>query len=380
MLIPRAHLFGNPTRAAARLSPDGTMLSWLAPIERVLNVFVAPVDAPGDAVPVTQDRGRGMRIYGWTYAGGLVFLQDVGGDENFHLFAVNPATRDTQDLTPFSGVRVTIADVSRKRRGELLLSLNRRDPRFPDLFSIDLASGALDPVEENPGLAGFLTDETYRAVLALKLGPDGARHVLRKVDGAWLPFLEFAPEDARSSGPNHLDPAGKLLYLRDARGRDTAALVRLDLSSDETTVLAADPRADIGGVIVDVETRTPRAYTVVVERLEYNALDNTMARDLDFLARSGIGDWALTSRTEDDGRWIVSANSDTRPAVEYLYDRSAQTLREVLRARPELDDAPLRQMYPVRIEARDGLSLVSYLTKPDTAMLPPLILLVHGGP
>ena len=380
MLIPRAHLFGNPTRAAARLSPDGTMLSWLAPIEGVLNVFVAPVDAPGDAVPVTQDRGRGVRIYGWTYAGGLVFLQDVGGDENFHLFAVNPATRDTQDLTPFSGVRVTIADVSRKRRGELLLSLNRRDPRFPDLFSIDLANGALDPVEENPGLAGFLTDETYRAVLALKLGPDGARHVLRKVDGAWLPFLEFAPEDARSSGPNHLDPAGKLLYLRDARGRDTAALARLDLSSGETTVLAADPRADIGGVIVDIETRTPRAYTVVVERLEYHALDNTMARDLYFLARSGIGDWALTSRTEDDGRWIVSANSDTRPAVEYLYDRSAQTLREVLRARPELDEAPLRQMYPVRIEARDGLSLVSYLTKPDTAMLPPLILLVHGGP
>ena len=380
MLIPRAHLFGNPTRAAARLSPDGTMLSWLAPIEGVLNVFVASVDAPGDAMPVTQDRGRGVRIYGWTYAGGLVFLQDVGGDENFHLFAVNPATRDTQDLTPFSGVRVTIAGVSRTRRGELLLSLNRRDPRFPDLFSIDLANGALDPVEENPGLAGFLTDETYRAVLALKLGPDGARHVLRKVDGAWLPFLEFAPEDARSSGPNHLDPAGKLLYLRDARGRDTAALARLDLSSGETTVLAADPRADIGGVIVDIETRTPRAYTVVVERLEYHALDNTMARDLYFLARSGIGDWALTSRTEDDGRWIVSANSDTRPAVEYLYDRSAQTLREVLRARPELDEAPLRQMYPVRIEARDGLSLVSYLTKPDTAMLPPLILLVHGGP
>ena len=94
------------------------------------------------------------------------------------------------------------------RRGELLLSLNRRDPRFPDLFSLDLASGALDLVEENPGLAGFVTDETYRAVLALKLAPNGARQVLRKVDGAWVPFLEFAPDDARSSGPNHLDPGG----------------------------------------------------------------------------------------------------------------------------------------------------------------------------
>ena len=380
MLIPRAHLFGNPTRAAARISPDGTMLSWLAPVEGVLNVFVAPTDTPGDAVTVTRDRGRGVRIYGWTYAGGLVFLQDVGGDENFHLFGVDPMRHQTRDLTPFSGVRAGIAGVSRKRRGELLLSLNRRDPRFHDLFSLDLASGALDLVEENPGLAGFVTDEAYRAVLALKLAPNGARQVLRKLDGAWAPFLDFGPDDARSSGPNHLDPEGRILYLRDARGRDTAALVRLDMFTGESTVLAADPRADIGGMIVDIETRAPRTYTVVAERMEYHALDPMITPDLDFLTRSGIGDWGLSSRTEDDRLWIVSANSDTRPAVDYLYDRPAQTLREVLRARPELDGVALRRMHPVRIATRDELSLVSYLTKPDTTALPPLVLLVHGGP
>ena len=233
MLIPRAHLFGNPTRAAARISPDGTMLSWLAPVDGVLNVFVAPTDAPGDAVAVTRDRGRGVRIYGWTYAGGLVFLQDVGGDEDFHLFGVDPIKRETRDFTPFSGVRAGIAAVSRQRRGELLVSLNQRDKRFHDLFSLDLGSSALELVEENPGLAGFVTDEAYRAVLALKLDPNGARKVLRKTDGSWVPFLDFAPDDARSSGPNHLDPEGRILYLRDARGRDTAALVRLDLLTDE---------------------------------------------------------------------------------------------------------------------------------------------------
>ena len=380
MLIPRAHLFGNPTRAAARISPDGTMLSWLAPVDGVLNVFVAPTDAPGDAVAVTRDRGRGVRIYGWTYAGGLVFLQDVGGDEDFHLFGVDPIKRETRDFTPFSGVRAGIAAVSRQRRGELLVSLNQRDKRFHDLFSLDLGSSALELVEENPGLAGFVTDEAYRAVLALKLDPNGARKVLRKTDGSWVPFLDFAPDDARSSGPNHLDPEGRILYLRDARGRDTAALVRLDLLTDESIVLASDNRADIGGMIVDIQTRAPRAYTVVAERMEYHALDSAITSDLNFLAQSGIGDWGLSSRTEDDRLWVVSANSDTRPAVDYLYDRSAQTLREILRARPELDGVALRRMDPIRIRARDGLSLVSYLTKPDTAAPPPMVLLVHGGP
>jgi dipeptidyl aminopeptidase/acylaminoacyl peptidase len=380
MLIPRTHLFGNPTRAAARISPDGAMLSWLAPVEGVLNVFVAPVDAPAEAVVVTRDRGRGVRIYGWTYAGGLVYLQDVGGDENYHLFAVDPIARETRDLTPFTDVRAGIAGVSRRRRGELLLSLNRRDPRFHDLFRLNLASGALELVEENTGIAWFVSDEAYRAVLAVKTAPNGARQVLRKRDGTWGPFLEFAPEDARSSGPNHVDPEGRILYLRDARGRDTAALVRLDLVNGEQTVLAVDPRADIGGMIVDIETRMPRAYTIVAERMEYHALDPTIVPDLDFLVQSGIGDWGLTSRSEDDRLWIVSADSDTRPAVDYLYDRVAQILREVLRARPQLDGVTLRQMHPVRITARDKMSLVSYLTKPDTAEPAPLVLLVHGGP
>jgi hypothetical protein len=158
MLISRAHLFGNPTRAAARISPDGPMLSWLAPVDGVLNVFVAPTDALGDARAVTQDRGRGVRIYGWTYAGSLVFLQDVGGDEDFHVFGVDPMNRVTRDFTPFSGVRAGIAAVSRQRRGELLMSLNQRDKRLHDLFNLNLASGAFELVEENPGLAGFVTD------------------------------------------------------------------------------------------------------------------------------------------------------------------------------------------------------------------------------
>ena len=116
MLIPRAHLFGNPARAAARISPDGTMLSWLAPVDGVLNVFVAPTDALGDAVAVTRDRGRGVRIYGWTYAGGLVFLQDVGGDEDFHLFGVDPIKRETSGFHAFL----------RSARGD-----RRSEPRAP---------------------------------------------------------------------------------------------------------------------------------------------------------------------------------------------------------------------------------------------------------
>jgi hypothetical protein len=120
--------------------------------------------------------------------------------------------------------------------------------------------------------------------------------------------------------------------------------------------------------IVDIETRAPRAYTVATERMEYHALDPTIASDL--LARSGI----LSSRTEDDRLWVVSANSDTRPAVNYIYDRSAQTSRGILRS--ELDGCGPTAHAAGTHHPRDGLLLVSYLTKPDTVAPPPM---VHGG-
>jgi hypothetical protein len=101
--------------------------------------------------------------------------------------------------------------------------------------------------------------------------------------------------------------------------------------------------------IVDIETRAPRAYTVATERMEYHALDPTIASD--FWHGPGLV-WGLSSRTEDDRLWVVSANSDTRPAVNYIYDRSAQTSRGILRS--ELDGVALRRMQPGRITPAMG--------------------------
>ena len=83
-LIPRDIFFGNPDRAAVRVSPDGRHLSFLAPVNGVLNVWVAPVENIGAAKPVTRDTGRGIHIYFWAYTSrNLLYLQDQGGDENW---------------------------------------------------------------------------------------------------------------------------------------------------------------------------------------------------------------------------------------------------------------------------------------------------------
>lgn len=98
-LIPRDLLFGNPEKTQARLSPDGTRLSYLAPKNGVLNVWVGPVEQPEAAEPVTNDTERGVRDYSWAYTGNaILYHQDKGGDENWHVYRVALASGETRGL------------------------------------------------------------------------------------------------------------------------------------------------------------------------------------------------------------------------------------------------------------------------------------------
>jgi dipeptidyl aminopeptidase/acylaminoacyl peptidase len=390
-LIPRDALFGNPTKAQGRISPDGKYLSWLAPVNGVLNVWVAPVDKQDQAVSVTNDTVRGIRFYAWTFDGKhLVYQQDKGGNENFHVYSVNVVDKSERDLTPFEGSRASIVGESRDIRDEILVTINKRDPKFPDLYRVKLGTGELKVVAENPGFAGFVADDKFDVKLAVKTLPSSAQEVLRKKpDGSWETWLTFAPEDARVSGVVDLNRAGDALILRDSRGRDTGALKRIDLKTGAEKLLAEDARTDIGGVIRDQDTGEAVAYSLNYDRPTWKALDPQYQADFDFLAKQDLGDWGLGGRTEDGKLWVIGSGSDVKPGTTYLYDRSKKTLTKLFEARPQLANAPLTRMHPVIIKSRDGLNLVSYLSlpkdsdtktagKPDKPL--PLVMFVHGGP
>lgn len=381
-LIPREHLFGNPTRYGHQLSPDGRRLAWVAPYEGVLNIWSAPLADLDAAQPVTRDRRRAVDSFAFAYDGRhLLYVQDADGDENFHVFAADLDSGEHRDLTPYPGIAAGIVGLSRRVRDRVLLALNDRDARFHDLHSVDLATGERTLVAENPGFAGFLIDEEYAVRFAARNRRDGSSELLIREGDAWAPWLTFPPEDARASGAENLDAAARALFCRDSRGRDTAALTRIDIASGETRVIAAHDEADIGTVLHDIETREPIAYALTHARRRWHVLDARFAEDFAFLDGQGLGDWYPSSRSEDDALWIVVARSDTRVGEAALYDRRAGRLRPLGSARPELDEAPLVPMHPAVIRSRDGLDLVSYLSRPAGAEGPgPLVLLVHGGP
>ena len=389
-LIPRQDLFGNPEKSAAEVSPDGKWIGWLAPKDGVMNVWVAPIGKPEAAVPVTDDKKRGIRMYHWTYDGvHLIYMQDEGGDENWHVYAVDVANRTTKDLTPFPGVRGSFAGRSRKIRDEILVTLNRRDKSYPDLFRANLATGELKLVAENPDFSYFETDDSFTPRLAAKPTPDGGEEILRANGDTWEPWLQISAEDNANTAMLALNSEAKTLFMLDSRGRNTAALTSIDLATGDEKTLAEDPRADIGGIISDPDTHAPLAYSVNYERTEHKPLGPRLAPDLEFLSKTFGSEWSVGSRTEDDKLWTISVSSATRPATSYLYNRETKTLTKLFDARPKLADAPLADMHPIIIKSRDGLDLVSFLTvpkgsdtehagRPDQPL--PMVLFVHGGP
>lgn len=390
-MIPRALLFGNPSIAAPSISPDGRWLAWSARTGQVMNLWVAPRGQLEAARQLTFDTRRGVTGHAWSQDSAyLLFSQDTDGDENFKLHAVTLATGAQRCLTPFAGTRASIAAISRHAPGQILIHLNRRDRRFADLFMLDLASGELTLVVENPGFASFIVDDRYTVRFAVGPTADGGRQLLaRGDDGCWTACSVAGPEDARTTGWAHLDAAGTTLYAFDSRGRDTSALVAIDLATRKTTVLGASPLADVSSMLTDMATYRPVAYWTHHERPALHVLDESVRADVDFLGAQGIGTWGLASRTLDDRLWLVTSASDTQAGVTWLYDRTAKTLQRLFLHRPELQGLPMARMQATTVRARDGLGLVCYLTLPrhaDTgqplqARSPlPLVLLVHGGP
>ena len=406
-LISRQVLFGNPDKASLKISPNHQMISFLAPVNDVLNVWVAPIDKPNEAVAITKDTLRGIRTYFWSYNNEqVIYLQDVGGDENWQVHAVNVDTKEDKNLTPFEEItgpdgkpvtlpngkplrpRAQIQEVSYKYPNEILIGLNTRNPQFFDIYRLNIIDGTLQMIQQNDRFLGFQTDDDYNIRYAMQSTPDGGNELfVPDGKGGWKTFDKIPMEDALTTWPIGFDKTGKILYMIDSRGRNTAALTSVNLETGNKEVIFEDPRADLSDVMIQPTEKTIEAVATDYLRTEWTVLDNSIKPDFDYLKTVADGDLNVTSRSLDDNVWTVAYTKDDGPVYYYIYDRPDKKAEFLFTNRKELEKVQLSKMYPLEIKSRDGLTLVSYLTlphnsdkngRPDSPL--PMVLFVHGGP
>jgi acetyl esterase/lipase len=387
-LVPRAKLFGNPTRAQARISPDGRWLSWLAPREGVLNIWLAPLDDIGAARAITNDRKRGIRFYAWAYDGvHLLYMQDEGGTEDWHIYTVAIQSGETRDLTPLPGVNAHIDQLSLDTPAIAAVAINDRDKAWHDLYRVDLATGERELLFTNRDeLSNIVLDQQLRPRLATRSrAKEGGSSVFR-IEGTTLePIGVVEHEDDLTTGFRGFTRDGATLYRISSIGRDKAALVTMDWRTGAERVLAEHPKADISRVLLHPETLVAEAAGAEHVTFDWIPLNEDIADALKLLHGTLPGQIEIVDRSRDDSRWVVVASAAEAPATYHLFDRSSAEITELFATRPELAPYRLAPMRGEVIRARDGLELVSYLTvpageKPQPKAPLPMVLLVHGGP
>lgn len=391
-------LFRSPTRALATMSPDGTRIAYLAPWKDRLNVWVHSVDSDGDARCITADETRSVVNYQWTDdPRWMLYTQDNGGDENWHVYRIDltDPSAAAVDLTPFPGVR-TYFELLAGRPGKALVGMNRRTPELADAYELDIATGELTLLAENPGkVAGWFASRNGD-LFALSTTAKGDVEL-----STWEPAERTLRSIALYDGadytvgiwPMAVTADGKGLLLGSNRNPDRTTLIRLDIATGEETdvdshpTLSIDPRAAVSPtlpspLILSQRTGDLLGVRYLGERQVIRTLDPEFADVLANLEKLSDGDVSAIS-SDDAGRlWVVTFTHDRQPGVTYFYDHTTGQSRELFRPFPHLNAATLAPMTPVTIRSRDGLDLHSYLTLP-VGLEPqglPMVLAVHGGP
>lgn len=383
-LIPRDVLFGNPEKAAPKISPDGKMLTYLAPDEGVLNVWVRNVGQTNDRV-VTTDRKRGIRFYFWQPdSEHIIYLQDQEGDENWHVYQAHLETKAVRDLTPFKEVQARIVEVDPNFPDQMLVAINNRDPQVHDVYRVRLKTGEAELDTQNPGdVADWASDNAMQVRIAQVLLPDGSTEI-RVRDNAQSPWRAFQKWGADESfgGVVGFTPNNNGVWLISSVDANAARLLEIDLATGESRVVSEDQQYDVSSILTHPKRHTLEAVQFVRARSDWAIVDPSLQADFDALRELSDADFGIISRDFQDKTWIVAYIEDDGPVYYYTYDRATRKPTLLFSNLPALEQYQLAGMQPVSFEARDGMTLHGYLTMPVGVAHenPPMVLNVHGGP
>lgn len=382
--VPVADLFRNPDRVAYQLSPDGQWLAYLAPHAQRMNIFVQSTRS--DSVRrVTDIEDRDIVSHGWAGNGHLYFLKDINGDENYYLSIVNITEGVVHELTRFEGVRTLIIDDLRNHKDEMLIAMNKRNPKIFDLYRLNLAEHTLTIELENPGnYSDYIVDESGKVRLVITT--DGTNNGLLFRSTVTDTFKTVLNVDFKHAFEPVQFVAGQdtRVYALSNIGRNTKAAVVYDLETkEEIEVLFEHPEFDASWLLISETTQRPLLVSYTDWKGRYHILDDRVAR-LYERVRETISEDEITfvGADELEEQVLIRTYSDRTMGAYYLYDTNHDSLRLLADISPWLKKSEMAPVKPIQYKSRDGLTIHGYLTVPlgMKAKNLPVVVVPHGGP
>ncbi len=380
--IPMRDFFKNPQESGHQISPDGKYLSWLAPYERRLNVFVKPL-AGGVTQRITAETARDISGYFWK-GDRILYVKDFGGDENFHVVSVNLKGEDLKDLTPGEKVRALIVDDLVDDDKHIIVSHNKRDAKVFDVFRTNAATGEEKLIAQNPGnITNWMTD--HEGKLRIAGTTDGVNTTLLYRENEQEPFKPILTTNFKEQvSPVLFTFDNKRLIVESNRGRDKTAIFEFDPSTaKEGKLIAEHPTVDMGSVSYSRKRKVLTTANYTTWKGERQFLDKEAETMFKSVEKKLPGyEIAFISTNKAEDKYIVATFNDKSRGKRYLYDKASDTLEFIADISPWLPENALADMKPISYQARDGLTINGYLTLPKGGAVKnlPVIVNPHGGP
>jgi dipeptidyl aminopeptidase/acylaminoacyl peptidase len=382
-LIPLNDFFRNPEKVAFRISPDGKHLAFMQPWENRLNIFVQEIGKT-EEVQVTFSKERDIQGYFWKNDNRLVFLQDKGGNENFHLFAVDKDGKNQKELTIGDDVRAEIIDDLFENENEMIVGLNKRNPEFYDAYRININTGELTMVGENPGnITGWLTDNA--GIIRIATTTDGINAGVLYRNSEKEPFSEFITTNFKESfSPLYFDFDDKTLLVASNIGRDRTSIVKYDpIKKKEISTMFEHPEVDVSNVLRSRKRKVITGVAYETDRSHYQFFDKQREELQKKLDKRFPGyEVALSGQNRNENKLLITVSSDRSYGSYYFYDLTTGSFTKLADISPWLKEDDLAEMKPIKYIARDGKVINGYLTLPKgvPAKNLPVVINPHGGP
>jgi dipeptidyl aminopeptidase/acylaminoacyl peptidase len=384
--IPVEDFFKNPEMASFQISPDGKYYSYRAPWESRMNIFVKEVGSD-EATRITEQTDRDIQGYFWASAERIVYLKDDNGDENFYLVAVDPDGSELTPLTRIEGVRTQIIDDLEEDKDHMIVGLNKRNPQVFDPYRVNINSGELEMIMENPGnITGWMTDHDGK--LRVAITSDGVRTSLLYRDSEDEPFESILTTNFKETlSPEFFTFDNRKLYASSNLDRDKTAIVVFDpKTGKEEKVLYEDSDFDVSGLSYSKKDKKLTAVSYTGIKHKYHFFDEEM-KSIHAKLQNEFPEMEIymVSSNDQEDKFIVRTYGDQSLGDYHLYDKASGELSFIGDPSPWIEEDYMASMTPVKYQSRDGLTIHGYLTLPagydmDSAKDLPVVVNPHGGP
>ncbi|WP_246062568.1 S9 family peptidase [Mesohalobacter halotolerans] len=383
--------FAKPASSSFQLSPDGTYMSYREKDENLKNhVYVKNTKTNAVKRVITEGEEL-VRGYGWANENRLIYVMDKGGNEDYHMFAVDVDGSNQKELTPYEGVKVEILAMLKDDKDHMVISMNKNNPQVFDPYKINIKTGELEQLYENKDLENpimgyeFDKDGNLRGFMRLKDGVNtqfyyavepGDYQLMQTTK--WYESFGIISFDYASDNPHDA-------YVISNLESDKAKIYKYDLAKKEIIEeLFSNDQYDAGGASISRHRNWELDYfsyngeknKIIPVSKYYKKLHKKLSKEF------GDYNFYLSDKTDDESQYLIYVTSDKLYGRYYAYDVKNDEIKLLYDLMPQLKEEDMADMIPISFKSRDGLDLHGYITLPKEAADGPVPVVVnpHGGP